>query len=265
MFARENYNVVEDPRTEVIVDDGRHFIRTTKEKFDVITSDPIDPWVKGCAALNTREYYEMCKAHLNPGGVVALWFPLYESDLATAKSGIATFFQVFPNGIIWSNDSSGEGYDIVLFGQADPVEKIDVDRLQDWLDGHPKVLKSLEDVGFGARRPLGEAYGEVPEISVDLLATYAGQAADMAEWLRGAQINTDMNLRLQYLAGLALNRNLSKELLDDILLLLQVPGQPLRGLRSAHGGPEEGPCGVGPQAVSLCRRAELPAVRCLDR
>ena len=68
MFAKENYNVVADPRTQVILDDGRHFIRTTKEKFDVITSDPIDPWVKGCAALNTREYYQMCKAHLNPGG-----------------------------------------------------------------------------------------------------------------------------------------------------------------------------------------------------
>jgi spermidine synthase len=229
MFARENYNVVADPRTQVILDDGRHFIRTTKEKFDVITSDPIDPWVKGCAALNTREYYEMCKAHLNPGGVVALWFPLYESNSATAKSGIATFFQVFPNGIIWSNDSSGEGYDTVLFAQAEPAEKINVDRLQDWLDAHPKVRQSLEDVKFGARRPLGEAYGEAPEVSVDLLATYAGQAGDLAEWLRGAQINTDMNLRLQYLAGLSLNLNSSKELLDDILLYYKFPDNLFEG------------------------------------
>ena len=67
MFARENYNVVADPRTQVIVDDGRHFIRTTKEKFDVITSDPIDPWVKGCAALNTREYYRDVQGPSEPG------------------------------------------------------------------------------------------------------------------------------------------------------------------------------------------------------
>ena len=223
LFAKENYNVVADPRTQVIVDDGRHFILTTREKFDVITSDPIDPWVKGCAALNTREYYEMCKAHLNPGGVVALWFPLYESDSASARSGIATFFQVFPNGIIWSNDTSGEGYDTVLLGQADPAEKINVDRLQEWLEAHPKVLQSLEEVKFGARRPLGEDFGEAPEVSTDLLATYAGQAADLAPWLRGAQINTDMNLRLQYLAGMALNHNSSRELLDDILLYYRFP------------------------------------------
>jgi spermidine synthase len=229
LFAKENYNVVADPRTQVIVDDGRHFIRTTKEKFDVITSDPIDPWVKGCAALNTREYYQMCKAHLNPGGIVALWFPLYESDAASAKSGIATFFEVFPNGVIWSNDSSGEGYDTVLFGQAEPLEKINVDRLQDWLELHPKVRQSLEDVKFGARRPLGEAYGETPEVSIDLLSTYAGQATDLAEWLNGAQINTDMNLRLQYLAGLALNRNSSKELLDDILLYYKFPDNLFEG------------------------------------
>src|SRR6185503_423147 len=76
-------------KTNVIIDDGRHFIRTTDKKFDIITSDPIDPWVKGCAALNTVEYYQMCKQHLKPGGVIALWIPLYESSQDTAKSVIA--------------------------------------------------------------------------------------------------------------------------------------------------------------------------------
>ncbi len=120
MFGEENYHVVdgiarENPHTvngkqvEVVYDDGRHFLRTTREKFDIITSDPIDPWVKGCAALNTVEYYQMCRDHLNPGGSVCLWIPLYESNLETTKSVIATFFQVFPHGILWSNER--ESYD----------------------------------------------------------------------------------------------------------------------------------------------------------
>ena len=82
MFGKENYHVVdgialENPhmvdgkQVEVVYDDGRHFLRTTREKFDIITSDPIDPWVKGCAALNTVEYYRMCRDHLNPGGIVS--------------------------------------------------------------------------------------------------------------------------------------------------------------------------------------------------
>ena len=59
---------VHGKQVEVVYDDGRHFLRTTREKFDIITSDPIDPWVKGCAAINTAEYYRMCRDHLKPGG-----------------------------------------------------------------------------------------------------------------------------------------------------------------------------------------------------
>ena len=102
----ENPHTVNGKQVEVVYDDGRHFLRTTREKFDIITSDPIDPWVKGCAALNTVEYYQMCSDHLNPGGSVSLWIPLYESNLDTTKSVIATFFKVFPNGILWSNDTT---------------------------------------------------------------------------------------------------------------------------------------------------------------
>ena len=61
------------------LDDARHYLLTTKEKFDVITSDPIHPWVKGAATLYTKEYFELVKQHLNPGGVVTQWVPLYES------------------------------------------------------------------------------------------------------------------------------------------------------------------------------------------
>ena len=169
MFGKENYHVVdgiarENPHTvngkqvEVVYDDGRHFLRTTQEKFDIITSDPIDPWVKGCAALNTVEYYRMCRDHLNPGGSVCLWIPLYESNLETTKSVIATFFQVFPHGILWSNEREGYGYDAVLFGQVEPTV-IDVDELQRRLDrpDHQLVKQSLREVGFGEIKTGSEA------------------------------------------------------------------------------------------------------------
>jgi spermidine synthase len=69
-FRPQNNAVLQDPRTEVIYDDARHYILTTHETFDIITSDPIHPWVKGAATLYTREYFELCKRHLNPGGLV---------------------------------------------------------------------------------------------------------------------------------------------------------------------------------------------------
>jgi spermidine synthase len=210
MFEVENYGVAHDPRTRIVLDDGRHFIRTTKEKFDIITSDPIDPWVKGCAALNTVEYYQMCKAHLNPGGVMALWMPLYESRVESTKSLIATFFKVFPDGILWSNDSEGAGYDAVLFGQVGRSH-FDVPALQARLErkDHARVKASLEDVGFHS--------------ALDLLRTYAGRAADLQPWMRDAQINTDGNLRLQYLAGLWFNSYIGSEILADITRYYRFP------------------------------------------
>ena len=225
MFGRENYHIVdniarENPTTvegkqvQVVFDDGRHFVRTTKEKFDVITSDPIDPWVKGCAALNTVEYYQMCREHLNDGGVMTLWIPLYESDEETFKSVLATFFQVFPNGVLWSNDKNGEGYDAVLFGIKESGGggyRINVDDFQErWdRDDYARVRKSIQDVGFDS--------------ASDLLATYAGQASRLTQWMLGAKINTDRNLRLQYLAGMAFNKQEATAVLEGILAYYRFP------------------------------------------
>jgi spermidine synthase len=191
-FATENHNVFHDPRTHLVYDDARHFVLTTKDKFDIITSDPIHPWVKGTATLYSKEYFELVKKHLNPGGVITQWVPLYESDFETVKSELATFFDVFPNGTIWGNDISGEGYDLVLLAQVEPT-KINLDGLEQRLgrDDHKLVRRSLAEVNFHS----------IPQ----LFGTYAGQASDLKSWLAGSQINRDLNLRLQYLAGMGLN------------------------------------------------------------
>ena len=123
-FADENYEVLEDPRVEVVYDDARHYILTTHEKFDIITSDPIHPWVKGSAVLYTKEYFDLCKQHLNPGGLITQWVPLYESSSDVVKSEIATFFEVFPHGTVWGNLQGGQGYDLVLLGLPEGARSI---------------------------------------------------------------------------------------------------------------------------------------------
>jgi spermidine synthase len=189
-FGRENNNVFLDRRTQVFFDDARHYLMTTTDTFDVITSDPLDPWIKGTAALYTREFFESVKNHLNSGGVFGLFVQLYESDEQTVKSEIATFFDVFPSATVWSNYVNGDGYDFVLLGQRDAT-LINVDELQERLNrpDHSAVANSLREVGI--------------RTAVELLATYAGRASDLQPWLKDAQINRDLNL--QYLAGLGLN------------------------------------------------------------
>ena len=203
-FGPENYDVLKDPRVEVIIDDARHYLLATDEKFDIITSDPIHPWVKGAGALYSKEYFELCKKRLNPGGVITQWVPLYESRLDAVKSEIATFFQVFPHGTIWGNQDYGAGYDVVLLGQEGTLS-VDVDALQVRLDreDHTEVWHSLDDVSLGS--------------AVALLSTYAGRASDLGEWLADAQINLDRNMRLQYLAGLGLNNYEADAIYTDLL------------------------------------------------
>lgn len=202
-FGRQNYNVMNDPRVQIVYDDARHFILTTREKFDIITSDPIHPWVKGSATLYSKEYFELVKQHLKPGGVVTQWVPLYESSRDVVKSELATFFEVFPNGTLWGNENGG-GYDSVAFGQVEPA-RIDLDAIEARLQqpSYSRVAESLHDVGFQS------LYG--------LLGTYGGQEKDLRPWLSGAEINRDGNLRLQYLAGMALNISMEGTIYNEIL------------------------------------------------
>jgi spermidine synthase len=191
-FAEHNFDVVRNPKVNVHLDDARHYLLTTDEKFDAITSDPLDPWVKGAATLYTREFFKVVKDHLNPGGVVTLFVQLYESNEAAAKSEIATFLEAFPEGAVFANTINGQGYDLVLFGQLGGG-RINVDAVQKRLDdpANSAVLNSLRQVGINN--------------AIELFATYGGSRADMANWLKDAQINTDSNLKLQFLAGLGLN------------------------------------------------------------
>jgi spermidine synthase len=209
-FGKENYDVFHNAHTRMVYDDARHYIFTTRDKFDVITTDPIHPWVKGTSVLYSKEYYELVKQHLNPDGVVAQWLPIYDSDPDTIKTELATFFAVFPEGTIWSNNFNGDGFDLVLLGQARPGP-INVDALQARLDlpGYTPVRESLGEVGFHS--------------AVEFLATYAGRARDLQPVISGAQINQDLNMRLQYIAGLGLNSMAYQRTYKEILKYRRFP------------------------------------------
>ena len=203
-FSQHNFNVVKNPKVHIRIDDARHFVETTSEKFDAITSDPLDPWVKGAAMLYTQEYFEMARKHLNPGGVYTLFVQLYESNTEAVKSEIASFLAAFPDGIVWGNTNEGKGYDLVLLGPLEPL-KIDVDAIDERLKRpeYATMARSLREIGMNN--------------AVDLFSTYAGRKPDLAAWLKDAQINHDRNLRLQYLAGLGLNLYQADVIYADML------------------------------------------------
>jgi spermidine synthase len=203
-FAEHNFDVVRNPKVSVRIDDARHFLLTTKEKFDAVTSDPLDPWVKGAAMLYTREFFELVRQRLNPGGVVTLFVQLYESNTEAVKSEVGTFFEAFPKGMVFANTYNGAGYDLVLLGQVDGTT-IDLDEMEARLKRpeYGPVAKSLEQIGMHS--------------AVDLFSTFAGQAPDFSAWLKDAEINRDRSLRLQYLAGRGLNLYHADSIYSDML------------------------------------------------
>jgi len=160
--------------------------------FDAITSDPFDPWVKGAATLYTVEFWREARAHLNPGGVVTVFVQLYESTTEAVKSEVATFLEVFPEGMVFANLAYGQGYDVVMVGQQDPAP-IDLDLIDEKLSSpeFAPVAQSLSEVGFFS--------------AAQLMATFAAKRPEVDPWLADAQLNRDRNLRLQFLAGMGVN------------------------------------------------------------
>jgi spermidine synthase len=210
-FDEPNFDVLHNPKVRVRIEDGRHYLLTTNERFDGITVDPLDPWVKGAANLYTKEFFEAMKRHLNSGGVVTMYIQLFETNVDAVKSALATFFEVFPNGTIWGNTYEGKGHDMVLLGEVDPL-RIDLDTMEQrvgYRGGDSKMAQSLAEIGMNS--------------PVDLFATYAGRASDLGPWLKGAAINRDRNLRMQYLAGLGLNLDESAAIYASLLPYRRFP------------------------------------------
>jgi spermidine synthase len=209
-FGKYNYEVYKNPKTRVVFDDARHYLLTTTDKFDIIASDPLDVFAKGTAAIYSLEYFESVKRHLNPGGLFTLYVPLYESDVRTVKSELATFFEAFPHSTIWANTVNGQGYDMVFMGHLE-APTINLDEIQQRLNrpDYAPVAQSLYEIGVTS--------------IVDLLSNYAGQNADLGAWSAGAEINRDIDLRLQYLGGWGINSSMEDAIYRQILKYRQLP------------------------------------------
>lgn len=215
-FAIQNYDVLDDPRTQVVIDDARHFLATTRETFDIITTDPIHPWVKGAAALYTAEFFDLCRQHLNRGGVVAQWIPLYESNEEAVKCELATFVQAFPFATMWSGESRNEGYDVVAIGSLESTcEPATVAR------------------NVSANRDVAQSLVEVEvESSETLQRMFAAYGSDLKDWLKDAQINHDCNLRLQYLAGRTPHGRVQQDMIERMTQLN--PAMPISDSRDSR-------------------------------
>jgi spermidine synthase len=100
-FAADHHDALDDPRTRLLVTDARSHLRFTRATYDVIISEPSNPWMAGVAALFTTEFMQSVRARLAPGGVFCQWAHTYDMSEADLRSILATVRQVFPDASLW--------------------------------------------------------------------------------------------------------------------------------------------------------------------
>src|SRR6266446_5460622 len=140
-FPEVNHNVLTDPRLHVTIDDGRNYLLVTPETYDVVSVDTLDPKHAGNGNLYTREFYELSKRVLKPGGIFVQWLPYHQVDNASLKMISRTFQHVYPHATMWLNRF--KGYTLLL-GTLEPLQ-IDVAQLEAHFHT-PSIQRDLAEV-----------------------------------------------------------------------------------------------------------------------
>lgn len=178
LFASVNRDILDDPRVRMLTIDGRTHLTYTDQTYDVITSEPSNPWIAGVGNLFSHEFFEACRRHLAPGGVHAQWLQGYGLSRHDVASVIATFRDVYPEATVWE---PAWGSDFLLVAKRDgAVTLADLDRV--W----SRSAGDLATIGI-----------RVPD---DLLMTFLG-GPSLAESVDGGTIVTDDNLHLEFAAA----------------------------------------------------------------
>ncbi len=137
LFDRENGSVLAHPAVRLIVGDGRSHLLLTPRKYDVIISEPSNPWMAGVATLFTREFFEAARARLAPDGLLCQWAHTYDISQEDLQSIVRTFASVFPQGTMWL---VGEADLLLIGGPGDDVRSR--------LDGLPSRLRNPSTAGM---------------------------------------------------------------------------------------------------------------------
>ncbi len=177
-FEDVNNRPLEDPRLRMISNDGRNFIYTTDEKFDVIVSEPSNPWVTGVANLFTLEYFKRGAERLKDDGLFSQWLQIYEMAPEDVRTLIATFRAAFPNVYLFRG---AEG-DLMLLGSKSE-RRLDLSVLKSHFDD-PKSGAELKRIGTST--------------AADIISRFYLGPAEVTSLSAGARLNTDDNALIEF-------------------------------------------------------------------
>jgi spermidine synthase len=216
-FDRYNHACLDDPRNHLILNDGRNHLLLTDKTYDVIVSEPSNPWIAGVSSLFTREFFELTKKRLAPGGVVCQWVQTYQFNEDDLRTILSTFVDAYPYIHLWR----GAPGDIIVVASLDPL-RLDLDRLRRVLD-----TTAGEDIESLELMP-------VPHLLSLFLTDRDGITAYVGDWAKRV---TDDNLYLEYSVPrhmLALGREVKAQVLGALStsLMPHLTGAPIPTLET---------------------------------
>ena len=131
-YAAVNHDAMNNPKMHARVGDAREVLLTTRDKYDLVFSEPSNPYRAGIASLYTREFYVAAGDRLRPNGLFLQWIQMYSIDAATVQTVYATMTTVFPNVTTWTTTDG----DIILVASRDPIV-INADLIRQRLRAEP--------------------------------------------------------------------------------------------------------------------------------
>lgn len=139
-FQNENHNAVNNPKINIVLQDGRNFLLTTRKRYDVITGEPPPPRTAFTVNLYTKDFYQAARDRLKPGGLMAQWIPLHSQSAREVDMHFKTFLSVFPHAIAWMSVAN----EILIIGSDQPIQ-IDFQKLKDRM-AEPSVAQAMRDI-----------------------------------------------------------------------------------------------------------------------
>lgn len=215
LFREHNQGVLDDPRVQLVLDDGRnHVLRTPPATYDVIVSEPSNPWLTGVSNLFTREFFELGRSRLRPGGVWSQWVQLYSMDDDDVRSLVGTFASVWPHVLVYA---AAEDADLVLLGSDRPL--LPTFEVAEALLAEPRVRAELVRIAH--------------DTPARLTAAFLMDRAELMRMAEGYVPNTDDSMRIEYRAPLHLHAETQRVNARMLERHAQIPvetvgGDPLR-------------------------------------
>jgi spermidine synthase len=218
-FDDVNHRPLENPKVTARVGDGRNFLTQRTDRFDVLVSQPSNPWITGVSNLFTREYFQAVKARLAPDGIFCQWAQLYEMAPWNIKSIYRTLKEEFPHVMVFAAEDLSS--DTILIASRQPLP-IDVQRIARALE-HEATRKEAARAGWQSAH----------DIPAHLLLT----SEELESFTAGAVANTDDNARIEFQAPRDL---LGYARFDPYLAKVYGPQWPYGRLTGVVAGYEDG-------------------------